>query len=67
MGGEVPAGLTLMEKIFGLVLIIMGFVAVYYAWQTQGLEHFGFGFFVAFGLVLIALGIFMVLAKAEER
>jgi len=67
MGGEVPAGLTLMEKIFGLVLTLMGFVAVYYAWQTQGLEHFGFGFFVTFGLVLIALGIFMVLAKAEER
>jgi len=65
MGGEVPAGLTLMEKIFGLLLTIMGFIAVYYAWQTQGLEHVGFGLFVTFGLVLIALGIFMVLAKAE--
>jgi len=67
MGGEAPAGLTLMEKIFGLLLIIMGLIAVYYAWQTQGLEHFGLGFFVTFGIVLIALGIFMVLAKAEER
>ena len=67
MGGEVPAGLTLMEKIFGLLLTLMGFIVIYYAWQTQGLEHFGFGFFVTFGLVLMALGIFMVLAKAEER
>ena len=62
-----PAGLTFMEKIFGLLLTIMGFIAVYYALQTQGLEHFGLSFFVAFGLVLIALGIFMVLAKGEER
>jgi len=67
MGGEAPAGLTLMEKIFGLLLTLMGFIAVYYAWQTQGLEQFGLGFFVTFGLVLIALGIFIVLAKAEWR
>jgi len=66
MGGEVPAGLTLMEKIFGLVLTIVGFIAVYYAWQTQGLEQVGLGFFVALGLILIALGVFMVLAKAEK-
>lgn len=67
MGEEAPAGLTLMEKIFGLLLTLMGFIAVYYAWQTQKLEHFGLSFFVTFGLLLIALGIFMVLAKAEKR
>jgi len=63
--GEAPAGLTISEKFFGLLLIVFGAILFYYTQQTPALRGVGFIFFPVFGIALIVLGIFMVLAKAE--
>lgn len=59
-----PVGLAVLEKLFGLLIIIMGVIVFYYTRRTKGIEGVGFGFFIFFGLVLIALGVFMVLTKS---
>jgi len=63
--GEAPAGLTISEKILGFLLIFFGAIFFYYTMQTPTIRDSGFIFFPIFGIGLIVLGIFMVLAKAE--
>jgi len=63
--GEAPAGLTILEKLVGFLLIFFGAILIYYTMQTPTLRGSGFIFFPVFGIGLIVLGIFMVLAKAE--
>jgi len=65
MSEEAPAGVTIVEKLFGLLLIFLGAIVFYYALQTPRLMGIGFIFFPAFGVFLIALGIFLVFSKAE--
>lgn len=65
MSEEAPAGLTIIEKFFGLLLVVLGALVFYYALQTPRLAGIGFIFFPAFGVFLIALGIFLVFSKAE--
>lgn len=65
MSEEAPAGLTIIEKFFGLLLVVLGVIVFYYALQTPRLVGIGFIFFPVFGVFLIALGIFLVLSKAE--
>lgn len=65
MSEEAPAGLTIIEKFFGLLLVVLGVIVFYYTLQTPRLMGIGFIFFPAFGVLLIALGIFLVLSKAE--
>jgi hypothetical protein len=63
--GEAPAGLTFLEKFFGVLLIVFGAILLYYMQQTPTLKGTGFIFFPIFAIGLIVLGVFMVLAKAE--
>lgn len=65
MSEEAPAGLTIAEKVFGLILVVLGALVFYYSPQTPKLAGIGFIFFPAFGIFLIAIGLFLVFSKAE--
>jgi len=64
---EVPVGLTVAEKFLGLLIIIIGAIMIYVTHNnppTYPVAAYS-GIFMAAGILLIALGIFLILAKAE--
>jgi uncharacterized membrane protein YjjP (DUF1212 family) len=63
--GEAPTGLTIAEKFLGLLLIFFGAILLYYTIETPDLRNLGFNIFIVFAILLIVLGIFIVLSKAE--
>jgi len=65
MSEETPVGLKIMEKLFGLILIVFGFMLSFYYYQTEGLTGPGFIFFFISGIVLMVLGVFMLWVKIE--
>jgi hypothetical protein len=67
MSEEKPIGLAIAEKFFGLLLVLIGAITTYTTYNNppEG-EVAPFSIiFIAGGLALIAIGIFLVLAKAE--
>lgn len=66
MSEEVPIGLAVAEKIFGLILIILGAVVAYYSMNPPAgdISHFA-GIFTATGLITVAIGAFLLIAKTE--
>lgn len=67
MSEEKPIGLAVAEKFFGLLLVLIGVITVYVTYNNPPgdvVAAFS-GIFIAGGLVLIAVGIFLVLAKTE--
>ena len=66
MSEDTPIGLAVAEKIFGLILIIIGAVVAYYSTNitTGDISHFS-GIFTAIGVVIVAVGIFLVITKTE--
>jgi hypothetical protein len=65
MSREAPAGLAVIEKVFGLMIIVMGGIVFYYTQNTEGIEGVGRSFFVFFGLALVVLGVFMTYIKVR--
>ncbi len=70
---EAPAGLEIAEKFFGLIAIIIGALTVYYTYTSPpsslppGVPS-GVWFssiFIAAGLVLVGVGVFLMLARVE--
>ena len=69
---EAPAGLTIAEKFFGLIAIIIGALTVYYTYVSPpdlppGVPS-GVWFssiFIVAGFLLIAVGVFLMIAKVE--
>jgi len=66
---EAPIGLTFAEKFCGLLSIFLGGVILYFTSvdppKTGGhVESYSIAFLVG-GVILIALGIFLLLVKAE--
>jgi len=65
MSEEGGFGLALAEKFFGLILVIVGALATYYTFiSSNSLEAFT-GFFGFLSIILLALGIFLIIAKTE--
>jgi hypothetical protein len=69
---EAPAGLTIAEKFFGLIAIIIGALTVYYTYVSPPNPPPGVpssvwfsSIFILAGFVLIAVGIFLTIAKVE--
>lgn len=60
-----PTGLTVLEKFFGLILIVIGVVVFHYTRLSEGIEGLGFSLFIFFGLVLIILGVFSLITQAK--
>jgi len=63
---ETPIGLTIMEKLIGLLMIAIGAITVYVTYTNLS-SAVNPALFLAVGLVLAVLGIFLVLAKAEGK
>ena len=65
MSEEGGFGLTLAERFFGLIVLIVGGISAYYTLtNTQSLDPYS-GLFVFLTIVLIAVGIVMLTAKIE--
>lgn len=65
MGEEGSFGLTAAEKFFGLILLIIGALTTYFTFtSTQALGAYS-GLFGFLGVVIIALGLFLIIAKTE--
>jgi hypothetical protein len=65
MSEEGGFGLTLAERFFGLIVLIVGGISAYYTLTSiQSLDPYS-GLFVFLTIVLIAVGIIMLTAKTE--
>jgi len=62
---EAPIGLTIMEKLIGLLMIAIGAITFYVTYTNLGSIGANPTLFLAAGLVLIVLGVLLVLAKAK--
>jgi len=63
--GEAPIGLTIMEKLVGLIIMLIGIIIF---WVTYtNLSNIGSHpiIFLVTGLILIGLGVVMVTSKTE--
>ena len=56
---------TIAEKFLGLILIIVGTLAVYYTFTSPNALGYFKGFFSFLSLILLILGLFLTIAKAE--
>jgi len=65
MSEEGGFGITAAEKFFGLILIIVGALATYFTLTSSDVLSVYTGFFGFLSIVLLALGIFLIIAKAE--
>jgi len=65
MSEEAPIGLTIMEKLMGLIIILIGAITFYVTYTNMASTGPLLTFFLAVGLVLVVLGIVIVIVKAE--
>ena len=61
-----PIGLTVVEKVFGLILIIVGAIIAYSSINPPAgdISHFA-GIFTVAGVVVVIVGVFLLITKAE--
>ena len=61
-----PIGLTVVEKVFGLILIIVGAIIAYSSIDPPAgdISHFA-GIFTTAGVVIAIVGVFLFITKAE--
>ncbi|MFC1487657.1 hypothetical protein ACFLRN_08235 [Thermoproteota archaeon] len=66
MSTEMPIGLTLVEKIFGIVLVIIGatFTSASLAPPAGDITHFS-NIFVIVGLIIAGIGLLLLISKTE--
>ncbi len=65
MSEEAPVGLTIMEKLIGLILIAIGAITFYVSYvniESVGADSTPF---IAAGLALVVLGAFLFIAKTK--
>ncbi len=65
MSRKAPIGLTILEKIIGLLLIAIGALTTYSTFNDLANIGTSLGMFLASGIGLIVIGLFLVIAKAE--
>jgi len=64
---EAPIGLTVAEKFFGLLVMVLGIITVYYTVTsppTGDVAPFS-GIFTAAGFILIGIGVFLLFSKIK--
>ena len=66
MSEEGGFGFTAVEKLFGLILLIVGVLSVYFTFTSMQVLGNFVGFFGFLGIVLLALGFVLLTAKTEE-
>jgi len=65
MSEEGGFGITLAEKFFGFIIIIIGSLATYYTFTSSSALGDFTGFFGFLSIFLLALGVFLIIAKTE--
>ena len=67
MSEEMPAGLLAIEKLFGLILIIIGAIVTYFTFTSPPTGDAGTfsNIFIIAGIILLGIGVLLVLAKTE--
>ena len=67
MSEETPTALFAIEKLFGVILIIIGAVVAYFTFTSPPPGDVGYfsSLFIISGIILLGIGIFLVLAKTE--
>jgi hypothetical protein len=67
MSEEVPTGLLVAEKIFGVILIIVGALITYLTATSPPIGDTGMfsSIFIIVGIVILAIGILLLIAKNE--
>ena len=65
MSEESGIGLNVAEKFFGLIILAMGFFALYYTVTSAQALLVYTGFFGFLSIILIVLGLVLVIAKTE--
>jgi len=65
MSEEAGFGISLAEKFFGLILVIIGALATYYTFTSFNALEAYTGFFGFLSIIILALGIFLIIAKTE--
>jgi hypothetical protein len=56
---------SLAERIFGLVLIIIGAIVLYFTATTSGISGFG-AFFGALSIIMVIIGVFLLVVKPPQ-
>ncbi len=62
---EAPVGLTIMEKLIGMVIIAIGAITFYVTYTGFGGVYTDSVFFLGGGLALIVIGVLLLIAKSE--
>jgi len=65
MSEEGGFGIAAAEKFFGLLLLIVGALATYFTFTSSQALGAYTGFFDVLSLILLALGLFLLIAKTE--
>jgi len=66
MSEDIPIGLMVAEKIFGLILIIIGAIVTYNSMNPPAGDISNFaGIFAVIGVVIVAAGIFLIIVKTK--
>jgi hypothetical protein len=65
MSEEGGFGITLAEKFFGFIIIIIGSLATYYTFTSSSALGDFTGFFGFLSIFLLAIGVFLIIAKTE--
>jgi len=63
--GEAPLGLTIMEKLIGFFIMLIGIIIFYVTYTNISSVGSHPIIFLVAGLILIGLGIVMLIAKTE--
>jgi len=62
---ERPASLVFIEKIFGLILAVIGLILTYNTYLNLKAAGTAAPFFIATGVLLMILGLVLVISRAD--
>jgi hypothetical protein len=64
---DMPAGIFVIEKLFGLILIVIGVIVTYYTLTSLPTGDAGTfsGIFVLPGIAILGVGILLLIVKTE--
>ncbi len=65
MSEEGSFGENAAEKLFGVIILLIGIVSMYYTLTSSSVLGTFTGVFAFLGLILIILGAFLLIAKVE--
>jgi succinate-acetate transporter protein len=65
MSGEGSFGLSTTEKFFGLIILVVGVITLYYTLTSMDTLLSFTGFFAFLSVVLVILGLVLMTAKPE--